>query len=55
LEKLKDRKEQGKMIINIGTGHEIKPVATWEMSVTASRLKTVASLGCCCTISRLFM
>ena len=27
------------MIINIGTGHEIKPVATWEMSVTASRLK----------------
>lgn len=27
------------MIINIGTGCEIKPVATWEMSVTASRLK----------------
>ena len=31
------------MIINIGTGHEIKPVATWEMSVTASRLKQLSA------------
>ena len=33
------------MIINIGTGHEIKPVATWEMSVTASWLKQLPASG----------
>lgn len=33
------------MIINIGTGREIKPVATWEMSVTASRLKQLSALA----------